>query len=132
MEAAGIPYQMDNTFGDDEIARAQAVNSLMDNFNFSSTLFQSGIPAEDASILYHLGAIQTYHDENGKKWVVNEPGMTGNYERENYNSDILAMISKSASELNEYNYNNTYPMYPPEIIETLYKWESKNEYFNFF
>ena len=128
MKAAGIPYQMDNTFGDDEIARAQAVNSLMDNFNFSSSLFQSGIPAEDASILYHLGAIQTYHDENGKKWVVNEPGM--GYQ-ESYTNEIIRKYTKSVDELYRFNQNNIYPMYPSKIIETLYKWESENEYFNF-
>jgi len=130
LEEAGIPTKIENSFRDDEVAKAKAINSLMDNFNFGSSLMKSDVPAGDAGILYHLGAIQTYHDENGKKWIINEPGMNTN-SNTSYQSDKYDEFLKSMKYLNNYNKDNTIPLYNSNSLDGIYKVEALNSYFSY-
>lgn len=75
MEAAGVPSEVANVFGGDEDLENQAANEVMNNFIFTSTLFQMGVTdPQTVSDLYLLGVPFSRTTAEGLVLWNNRPG----------------------------------------------------------
>ena len=74
-ERAGVPLVAENQWAEAPDLEAQAINELINNFNFVSALYQMGV--RDATIvsdLYYKGIPYSVTDPDGTVWFFNSPG----------------------------------------------------------
>jgi len=74
-ERAGVPLVAENQWAETPDLEAQAINELINNFNFVSALYQMGV--RDATIvsdLYYRGIPYSVTDPDGTVWFFNSPG----------------------------------------------------------
>ncbi len=108
MEESGIPYEIENIYGDNQDLKNQAANELMNNFLFVSTLYQKGVrDTKTITDLYYKGVPYSRFGEAGLNIWNNSPGfaesngwLTADYE----NNDDYKEYKKQMSRMNSFNF----------------------------